>query len=176
MKIGLVTVALAIALLAARVLWSSHHEWRTAEERFGAGAMAEAIDHWGRAARLYLPGNPWSQRALDRLVEQGAWQEVRSSLLAVRGLYQPGADRLRAANRAIAAAGTDAARLEHSEEPRLLGVLLALAGTGLMLLATAHFLWRALDSKACLRRGLALRSAVGLGFGLLLFVVGLSVA
>jgi hypothetical protein len=104
--------AIVLAIVTVRVLTSSRAEWRAAEGLAGD----EAIDHYGRAARLYTPGNPWSRRALDKLEETArareaagdregalsAWREVRSSILATRAIYTPNRERLPTANEHIA--------------------------------------------------------------------------
>ncbi len=128
-------IALALSIVTARVLISSHSEWRQAEELANfpphhglteaqrAIRINDAIEHYGRSARLYTPGNPWARRSLDRLTETGrrfdeaqqpelalsAWRELRSSVLATRAFYTPNRDRLALADERIA---TLTARLE----------------------------------------------------------------
>lgn len=109
-------VALGLAMVTGRVLWSSRVEWRDAEQLLAAGDRERAVDHFGRAARLYAPGNPWSTRSLDRLEELarraeeggereaalGAWRELRSAVLATRAVYAPNAARRAVADARIA--------------------------------------------------------------------------
>ena len=115
---GLALTALVVAMVAVRVVWSSHTELRLADERAAAGDSTMALDHFGRAARLYAPGNPFSTRALDELwarcqVAAGgdvtamqaalsACREVRSAILSTRSVYTPSRDRLEGANQSIA--------------------------------------------------------------------------
>ena len=77
--------AIVLAIVAARVVWSSRGEWRAATAAQGD----EQLVHLGRAARLYAPGNPYSRRAFAQLAQIGrdeptralaAWRELRSLL------------------------------------------------------------------------------------------------
>lgn len=191
--------AIALAVVTVRVLVSSRAEWKEAEARLSVGDAAGAVDHFGRAARLYAPGNPWSRRSLDRLEEIArggdrettllAWREVRSSVLATRAIYTPNAGRLAEANERIAALiaqsespslGNEAARrewhaerLSRSEEPSAAWSLLALAGLVAWIGCALGFLLRAVDENDRLRRRIALGWAVGFAAGLALFVVAL---
>ncbi|MSP61197.1 MAG: hypothetical protein EXR72_12800 [Myxococcales bacterium] len=200
-------VAIALTMIISRVLWSSRVEWQAAEERLAAGDAPQAIDRFGRAARLYAPGNPWSSRALDRLEELAvrsekagdralalvAWREVRSSVLATRAIYTPNRARLAVADERIATLaaalespsvdpGADeparrlwhAERLARTEEPSPFWSLCALAGFAGWLAAAVGFLFRAVDERDRLRRGPALRWALGVIAGMALFLVGLA--
>jgi hypothetical protein len=124
-------IALALSIVTARVLISSRSEWRQAEELAKTpptqgsqeARIRETIEHYGRAARLYTPGNPWARRSLDQLTQTGrhldeaqqpelalvAWRELRSSVLATRAFYTPNKERLALADERIA---TLAAHLE----------------------------------------------------------------
>jgi hypothetical protein len=118
----------ALALVAARVAWSSRTRWRDAEARFSMGDTPGAIDRWGRAARLYAPGNPWSERSLARLdaialeeesrghaeLALSAWRELRVSIRATRSFYTPSRERLARADEHIArlAAASESAALD----------------------------------------------------------------
>lgn len=110
-----VAAAIVLGMFAARVVWSSRVEWDEARD----SAHQEAwVDHAGRAARLYVPGNPWSARALASLMSacspnlevaanDAAWRlaacrEVRSAILATRAVYTPNRDLLAQANERIA--------------------------------------------------------------------------
>lgn len=110
-------LAIGLAIVTARVLWSARIEWSDAEAKLAAGDGERAVDHFGRAARLYAPGNPWSSRSLDRLEEIArraeragdrdaalvAWREIRSSVLATRAVYSPNDARRAEADARIAA-------------------------------------------------------------------------
>jgi hypothetical protein len=105
---GGVLAAIALSMVTVRVLWSSRVEWRAAEAALATGEVPLAVDHFGRAARLHAPGNPWCRRSLDRLDELArraeaagdvaaalsAWRELRSSVLATRGAWTPHQERL----------------------------------------------------------------------------------
>lgn len=111
-----VLAALVLALVTTRVVWSSRVEWHVAQSRLRAGDHAQAIDHWGRAARLYAPANPYSSRsrqalaavateaevAGDSTLALSAWRELRSSILATRSFYTPAKQQLNQANSQIA--------------------------------------------------------------------------
>ena len=122
---GTALALITLGLVTLRVLWSSHGEWREAERcltenepspAMAAMAAMAAIDHFGRAARLYAPGSPWTERSLYRLEEMAlgaeahtddalalmAWRELRSSVLATRSFYTPHPAALERANQHIA--------------------------------------------------------------------------
>lgn len=113
---GAVLVLIALGLMTLRVLWSSHGEWREGERCLAKSDAPMAIDHFGRAARLYAPGSPWVERSLGRLEEMAlgaeahnddslalmAWRELRSSVLATRSFYTPHPAVLERANQHIA--------------------------------------------------------------------------
>ncbi len=114
---ALAVVVIGLVIVTARVLWSSHVEWREGEALLARGESARAVDRFGRAARLYAPGNPWSSRALDRIEEiaqraeaakdeeaaLSAWRELRAAALATRAIYAPNAARRLVADEHIAA-------------------------------------------------------------------------
>lgn len=111
-------VLLLLAAVALRLVWSARVEWRRAE---GAAGAAE-LRHLGRAARLYLPGNPYSAAAVRRLAEigrteparaEGAWRELRSALWATRSCYTPHHALLAEANRHLADGLLAAAATSH---------------------------------------------------------------
>lgn len=113
---GAVLALIALGLMTLRVLWSSHGEWREAERCLAENDAPAAVDHFGRAARLYAPGSPWVERSLGRLAEMAlgaedhqddslalmAWRELRSSVLATRSFYTPHPAALERANQHIA--------------------------------------------------------------------------
>ena len=106
----------ALAVVAVRVAVSSHARWQDAEAHFSTGDTRGAVDRWGRAARLYVPGSPSASRSLARLEEVAAleesrgntelalsaWRELRASIRATRSFYTPSADRLARADQHIA--------------------------------------------------------------------------
>ncbi|HEX2569600.1 MAG TPA: hypothetical protein VH877_08580 [Polyangia bacterium] len=113
---GALLALIALGLMTLRVLWSSHGEWREAERCLAANDPPAAVDHFGRAARLYAPGSPWVERSLGRLEEIAlgaeahkdaplallAWRELRSSVLATRSFYTPHPALLERTNQHIA--------------------------------------------------------------------------
>ena len=67
--LGALIAGTSLSLVVVRVLWSSRVDWREAEAHLAAGDEGGAVDRYGRAARLYAPGNPWCARSLVRLEE-----------------------------------------------------------------------------------------------------------
>jgi len=190
-------VAVLLAIVAARVVWSSRGEWKAATAATGD----EEIAHLGRAARLYAPGNPYARRALDRLATIGredptralaAWREARSAILATRSFYTPHRALLDEANGQIAermaqaevAAGTQhtverarawhAARLAQNEAPSVAWTLVALVGLAAWIGCALGLLLRGIGDDDRLRPRAALAWAIGVGAGLALFFLGLS--
>ena len=191
---------IAIALVTVRVIWSSRIEWRAALATSGD----ERLVHLGRAARLYAPGNPYSQRALLALTDEArvadeagqtpaalaAWREVRSAILATRSFYTPHRYLLDEANREIAARmaksedesrgpeaarlAWHAARLAQDESPSVLFTVLALLGLFGYIASAVCFFLRAVDERDRIRRGPALLWAGGIVLGLTLFFLGLA--
>jgi hypothetical protein len=189
---SLALVAIALAMIAVRVVWSSRAEWRVADG-------PERVVHLGRAARLYAPGNPYSRRALDALADSGraggpdaplAWQELRSAILATRSFYTPHPELLAEANQALAqlmaerdspAHGTlparqkwHAERLARDEAPSVAWSVLAIFGLFAWIGAALLFILRAIDDQDRLRPRLASLLALGVAVGLVLFFLGLA--
>jgi hypothetical protein len=189
-------VAILLAIVAVRVVWSSRGEWRAAVASQGD----EEILHLGRAARLYAPGNPYSRRAVDKLATIGrgdaaralaAWRELRSAILATRSFYTPHRALLDEANSHIAdlmadaelAAGSEhvrprarawhAARLAADESPSLPWTLLALLGLVGWVGCAVGLLLRGIGDDDRLRARAALGWAIGVGAGLAAFFLGL---
>ena len=190
-------VAMLLAIVAARVVWSSRGEWRAASAATGDDELA----HLGRAARLYAPGNPYSRRAVDKLAAIGradparalaAWRELRSALLATRSFYTPHRALLGEANARIAelmadaelAAGTQhardqarawhAARLQQDEAPSVAWTLVALLGLAAWIACALGLLLRGVGDDDRLRPRVALAWAAGVAVGLALFFLGLA--
>jgi type II secretory pathway pseudopilin PulG len=199
-------VAVMLAVVVARVVWSSHGELDAAEARAAAGDVIGAVDHYGRAARLWVPGSPLSARALDRLEDiatraeraadrptaLAAWREVRASILAVRGLWTPSRERLARADARIAALaaasegdrwGTleartrwHAERLARTDAPSVGWTLAALFGLAAWIACALGLLVRAVDDDERLRRASALAWSLGILAGMALFMIGLRLA
>lgn len=190
-------VAVLLAIVAARVVWSSRGEWRAA----AAATGDDEIAHLGRAARLYAPGNPYSRRAVEKLATIGredparalaAWREVRSAILATRSFYTPHRALLDEANGRIAAlmaeaevaAGTQhgverarawhAARLQQDEAPSVPWTIVALVGLAAWIGCALGLFLRGIGDDDRLRARAALAWAAGVAVGLAMFFVGLA--
>ncbi len=190
-------VLLCLLLPVTRVVWSSHSELRAGDR---ASSPTEQIFHYGLAARLYAPGNPYSEQALARLTDEGrkgsrspealaAWQAVRSALLSTRSFYTPHPALLAEANEQLAqlwAAQDDPRRgtlaerqawhrdrLALDEAPQVSWTLLALLGLVTWVGAGFYFFSRALDGNERIRRRPAVLATVGVILGLVLFAIGL---
>lgn len=114
--IGAAIAAAALAVLATRAVWEGRGALARGDAAAAAGEVEDAIRHWRRAARWYLPLAPHVGAAYERLEAAGAaaeqagdrdnalaaWRGVRSAALATRSFYVPHRDRLEAANRRIA--------------------------------------------------------------------------
>jgi hypothetical protein len=192
---SLALVAIALAMIVVRVVWSSRSEWRAAE----SPDQRERIVHLGRAARLYTPGNPYARRALDALADAGraggpdaplAWQEVRAAILATRSFYTPHPELLNEANQALAQLMAErdspargpvtarqkwhAERLARDEAPSVGWSLVAIFGLFAWIGAAVLFILRAIDDEDRIRPRLASLLALGLVVGLSLFFLGLA--
>lgn len=188
----------ALTLVALRVVWSSRQEWRAATAAIDPDARRA---HLGLAARLYAPGNPWSERALSELAAMGrqggapglaAWQEARGAILATRSFYTPHPALLAEADAAIAAGMAErdapsrgtlderrawhAARLAQAvaDAPSVGWTLVALMGLAVWVGAAVAFCLRGLDEQARLRQRVAAGCAAGVAVGLALFFLGLA--
>ena len=120
MKKKLVTAAIVVgfclAVVVTRAVWQGRGALDAGDRALEGKDSEEAIRHWRRAARWYVPLSPHVSDAYDRLEalaalaeKQGdlrtalaAWQGVRGSILATRSFYTPHEDRLEPANRKIA--------------------------------------------------------------------------
>jgi hypothetical protein len=188
---GAAVVAILVAIVTVRVVWSSRGEWRAAVAATGE----DEIVHLGRAARLYAPGNPYSRRAVQRLAAIGradparalaAWRELRSAILATRSFYTPHRALLDEANAQIATLMADAekshdkgrawhaARLAQDEAPSVAWTLVALAGLVAWIGCALGLLLRGIGDDDRLRPRPALVWALGVAGGLALFFLGLA--
>ena len=190
-------VAVLLAIVAARVVWSSRGEWRAA----AAATGDDEIAHLGRAARLYAPGNPYSRRAVEKLATIGredparalaAWREVRSAILATRSFYTPHRALLDEANGRIAALMAEAevaggtqhgverarawheARLQQNEAPSVAWTIVALVGLAAWIGCALGLFLRGIGDDDRLRARAALAWAAGVAVGLAMFFVGLA--
>ena len=162
-RLVLAAVLLVLAALTARMLLSAREELALAR---GASDFTGRVVHLRRAMAHYLPGNPYVRRAHDQLLELArrldrearsrkqaleAYRELRSAILALRGVTSPYGETLPEVNRAIvrlqdsgasvALRQADLARLQHPPRPEplwtavgLLGFVLWVAGGALLAL------------------------------------------
>jgi hypothetical protein len=103
-----VGVALALVVVAVRLLVDARSAVRAGHVSEGRGDRLEAIRHYQDAARLYLPASPYVRDALDRLEAlataaaqagdgpsvRAALEAERAAILATRSLYVPNGSRL----------------------------------------------------------------------------------
>ncbi len=106
-----------VAIIASRAVWQGRSALARGDKAAVEGRTDEAISHWRRAARWYLPLAPHVESAYARLEKTAtateeagdsataliAWRGIRSSALATRSFFIPHSDRLRIANQRIAA-------------------------------------------------------------------------
>ncbi len=198
---------LCAAALSGRMLLGARGELAAATAAAGRGDHDGEVRHLRRAMACYLPGSPWVRRAHDglllaaaaaeargeRAAALGALHELRSAILALRGLTRPYAETLPGLSRRIAAlsardpeaaaalrtpAGAEAlrARLDQPPEPRPLWAGLALVGFLGWVGGAALLLARGLRPDGSRVRGrFALLCGV-VALGLALFGVGLALA
>ncbi len=116
---GLSVVLLAIGLLVAvttlRMMLDGHRHLEAATERQRAGDRPSVLRELESAAKAYVPGGPYTTRALEELeiLAKGAemrgeneaalatWDLIRRSILATRHVYQPNAERLATAEKEV---------------------------------------------------------------------------
>lgn len=182
MRWALAVGVLALLAVEARALLSARAELHRAER---ASQSDDRIMHLRRAARWRAPLSPYPRTALDELRELAlkandpalalsAWEGIRGALLGSRVWSVPHPDRLREANRHIAALRSGAvegenydkqvAALERVRGPNPLWSTAALFGLGL---------WVAGGFLLPSRRRLGWSLVSG---GLALFVAGLALA
>jgi hypothetical protein len=108
--------AVIAAVLLLRVLWGGRAECGRAAEELDAGRPYQAVLHYERAVRWYLPGSPYVGRAADELWAMGeaadaagdaelalfAFRGLRGAAYATRSFYQPLSSRIEAAELRIA--------------------------------------------------------------------------
>lgn len=112
-----VGIALVVVLvLSVKVVMASRAELSEADRAFDRGALEEAVTHYRRAARWYLPIQPYADAAIDRLLDIGVEAEERgdrtlalasfrsahAAILSARTVFVPDAERLARADDHIA--------------------------------------------------------------------------
>lgn len=112
----LAAVGVVVFVLSVKVLTSARAEVAEADRWRAEGSVESAVTHYRRAARWYLPVNPWADAALDALAEIGtsaeeagdtalalsAWRSVRAAIESSRHLWTPDRERLDVADAHIA--------------------------------------------------------------------------
>jgi hypothetical protein len=111
-----VVIGFCLAVVVTRAVWQGRGALDDGDSALAAGDSEEAIRHWRRAARWYVPLAPHVTDAYERLealaqlaekkgdlrTALAAWQGVRGSILATRSFYTPEEERLAPANHKIA--------------------------------------------------------------------------
>jgi hypothetical protein len=114
--LGLLFLALALAVLTIRAISDGESELRQSDQAFDEGDIARATLHARRAAVAYAPGAPHVERAYTRLkaLARGseaagdlsgalyAWRAVRAAALETRHVFVVHGADLEFANQAIA--------------------------------------------------------------------------
>lgn len=114
-RIAAIVLVCLLALLL-RVLWGGRAECRRAGAELDDGRPYQAVLHYERAVRWYLPGSPYVGRAVDALWEMAeaaegagdpelalfAYRGLRGSAYATRSFYQPFPRRIQDAEERIA--------------------------------------------------------------------------
>ncbi|MFH1262254.1 MAG: hypothetical protein V1495_02250 [Pseudomonadota bacterium] len=112
------------ACVAIKVLYESRREWNEGWTAVRAGRTEDAILHLERAIHWYLPGNPFTGKAVRALWEIGqgaeasdparallAYDALRGSLHSIRSFYWPYREWIEKSNERIA-------QLRASEESK----------------------------------------------------------
>jgi len=129
LAIALGGLALALGIIVVRLLVDARSAFASGAAAEQRGETALAIRHYLDAGRLYVPGSPYTVRALDRLdkiavtsVTQGdyataraAFEAERAAILGTRSLYTPHGSRLPDLERKLARL------LAASEDPSTTG-------------------------------------------------------
>jgi hypothetical protein len=197
----LATLALALAVWTARVVWGGEQEVVQSDIALAQGLPDEAITHARRAASFYAPGAPHVAFAYRRLTALAvaaeerhrrdtallAWRALRQASLDTRWVVTPhDGDRARAEReiarllalgvheRAEPDARIEARQwmlLQNDERPRARWIALLLAGLGL---ASGGFAWAATRAAGAGRVdwSLARRPLLVSGIGLALWALG----
>ena len=112
---ALLAVSIFVGLTTARLVLDGRRHLAEARGLAGEDRRREAIAALEDAARAYVPGSPYPDRALDRLaimakaaemrgdraLAASVWESIRRSILASRHVIQPNRRRLEEAEREI---------------------------------------------------------------------------
>ncbi|MGE0791536.1 MAG: hypothetical protein AB7S26_38025 [Sandaracinaceae bacterium] len=201
---AITVVGILLAVIAVRVVTSSRAEYYRAEQLAARGDVDGAILGYRRAARWYVPGNPFCDHSLERLDAIGrsaraegdldrairAHRAARGAILASRSFYVPHRAELARAEAEIVsltaemapAAERDEVRartrdaFSAPERPSLLWTLLLLVGWLGWTLGAFAFAIYAIDDddRLKLRPAQIWGTVVVVGLGL--FALGLAMA
>ena len=186
-------VLLLLAGITARMWILGSEELARAAVVASQGDAEAQARHLRRAMAHYFPGSPHVARACAGLVAlahtqekagksaeaQHTWRELRSALLALRGLGQPHAQELATANKHLAALARGATTLERFQnppDPKPGWAALAVLGFFLWVGAAVLMVLRGLkpDLRLVPRRFWPLLALVAAGWGM--FAAGLALA
>lgn len=197
------------SVVYARVLVESRAAFLEGERLLGEYRLEDAVYAHREAAMWYAPLNPFVGKAHERLWQVGrkaelagddqlalqAYRAVRSSIMATRSFFTPGAETLRAANERIsrlmaraphspAFAGRSKEELrkmhylllEENDQPDPFWSLLLIAGFFLWIGAVLYFIFRGLDRSLRPVRDHALRGAWMFLVGMAMWIAGMFLA
>lgn len=186
-------VLLLLAGVTARMWILGSEELTHADAAARRGDTEAQTRHLRRAMAHYFPGSPHVSEACEDLATlargqersgaparaQHTWRELRSAILALRGLSQPYAEELDLANQhlaALAKGATTLERLQQPPDPNPGWAALAVLGFLLWVGAAVVMVLRGLkpDLKLVPRKFWALFGLVVAGWGL--FALGLALA
>lgn len=207
LAVTIAALGLVVALLSGRMLLGARQELRRARAAAARADGDGARLHLRRGLAYYLPGNPWVEQAAAALQQQAereqsagrstaaleSWRTLRGALLALRGAYQPFAERLPAIDERIAtltAAQAEAApawrgaagrrrlqaRLARPRDPRPGWVVVALLGFALWTGGGLALLLVGLTPRLEWVPRRARRLLLAVALGLTLFCAGLALA
>jgi hypothetical protein len=196
---------LLLATLTVRMLYGAQQQLQLAQAAASPQEEQTRWRHLRRAMAYYLPGNPWVRRAHDQLLAEARQalatgqparaaailHELRSAVLALRGLSQPFGDTLPEINAALAtlqsqdpaaapalrgAAGAHQLhqRLSHPQGVQQPWAALGVLGFLLWVFAAALLLARGLRPDASIVWHRCCWLAAGVALGQLLFWIGLA--
>ena len=201
----LAVLLFCVAAVATRAFVEGRSALAEGDAANAKNDKARAIMRWRRAARWYVPGASHPGEAYDRLqgladtaaavgdrqTELAALRAIRRSIYATRTFWTPHEERLPAVNRRISElmAEWDAEesktprsqewhfdKLSRDHSPRPGMTWLAIGGLVLWLGSALYFARRGLAKEGALRRTPAIRAALGIIVGLVVWMAALTAA
>ena len=202
---GLALLCICLGVIVTRAFIEGQSALAAGDLAAARGDHQAAIERWRRAARWYVPAASHVGKAYDRLqrvadqaaaaddsaTELLALRTIRRSIYATRSLWTPHAERLPVVNTRIARlmAKLDAAQSPNPESeawhlvalqrdfaPNRFLTMLAVMGLFLWVAGAGYFARRGFSEHGGLARRAAIRSAVAVTAGLILWVSGLAFA